>query len=88
MQTIFWLWALTGGAIATWVMMRFWLPRPLPIIRYLGVFAAGVIGAVGGGYLVHIFGSDPMPAIVAATAGGLILAGGASLLSTGVGNPG
>lgn len=82
------LWVLTGGAIATTIMIRIWSPRPVPIMRYLTIFVAGIVGAIVGGYLVQGSSSDPMPGIVAAAAGGLILSGAVAALSTGAGNPG
>ena len=88
MTTFLWLWALTGGGIATSIMIRIWLPRPLPIIRYFSILIAGIVGGIVGGYLVHNSASDPMPGIVAAVAGGLILSGGVALFGTGVGNSG
>ena len=72
------LWVLTGGALSTWLMMHIWLPDPPPDIvgRFFGVLIAGMAGGVAAGYIVHSAGaSDPMPGIVAAAAGGLILSG-------------
>jgi hypothetical protein len=72
------LWALTGGALSTWLMMHIWLPDPPPDIvgRFFGVLIAGIVGGVAAGYVVHIAGGlEHMPGIVAAAAGGLILSG-------------
>jgi hypothetical protein len=73
------LWALTGGALSTWLMMHIWLPDPPPDIvgRYFGVLIAGIVGGVAAGYIVHhgASASDLIPGIVASAAGGLILSG-------------
>jgi hypothetical protein len=73
------LWLLTGGALSTWLMMHIWLPDPPPefLGRYFGVLIAGMVGGVAAGYLVHggASMSNPMPGIVAAAAGGLVLSG-------------
>ena len=77
------LWALTGGALSTAVMMKIWLPDPPPDItgRFLGVLVAGLVGGVLGGYLTQgaAAGSN-LPPIVGAAAGGLVLSGAAALL--------
>jgi len=78
------LWALTGGGVATWLMMHIWLPDPPPnlAVRYLGILIAGIVGGILGGYLVH--GSqatmDPLPAMVGAAGAGLILSGAVAFL--------
>jgi hypothetical protein len=78
------LWALTGGALSTWLMMHIWLPDPPPNIagRFFGVLIAGIAGGVVAGYLVHggEASSNPMAGIVAAAAGGLILSGVVAVL--------
>jgi hypothetical protein len=85
-STLLILWAITGGAIATWVMMHIWLPDPPPppemIGRYVGILIAGIIGGVVGGYLGNMVraGSDPMPGIVGAIGGALIVSGAALFL--------
>lgn len=85
------LWAITGGAIATWVMMHIWLPDPPPppeiIGRYVGILIAGIVGSVVGGYLGNMVraGSDPMPGIVGAIGGALIVSGAAALFLGGAG---
>jgi hypothetical protein len=78
------LWALTGGAVATWLMMHIWLPDPPPDLagRYLSILIAGIVGGILGGFLVH--GSqattDSLPAIVGAAGAGLILSGAVAFL--------
>jgi hypothetical protein len=85
------LWALTGGAIATWVMIRIWLPDPPPDVtrRFIGIFVAGVVAGVVGGGVVHALaaGSNPMPAagILGAVTTSLIVSGGWALLCGGRG---
>jgi hypothetical protein len=84
------LWLLTGGGLSVAVMMHFWLPDPPPpnvFTRFISVLVAGVIGGVAGGYLVHssLATSDPMPMIVAAGAGALILSGFVAALGAGRG---
>lgn len=83
------LWALTGGALSTWLMMHIWLPDPPPNIagRFFGVLIAGIAGGVAAGYLVRgaEASSNPMPGIVAAAAGGLILSGVVAVLAGGRG---
>jgi hypothetical protein len=79
------LWALTGGGLSVAVMMHFWLPDPPPpnvFNRFISVVVAGAVGGLVGGYLVHggLAASDPMPGIVAAAGGGLILSGIAAAL--------
>ncbi len=86
MTTLLLLWALTGGALATWLMMHIWLPDPPPDIygRFAAILIAGFIGGIAGGYLVQgLFSSNPMPglvSVVAAGAGGLILSGAVAFL--------
>jgi hypothetical protein len=79
------LWVLTGGAVAIWVMIHIWLPDPPPNFtgRFIGILLAGLVGGVVGGLLVHGLdaGSNPMPGIFGAITAGLILSGGAALLS-------
>lgn len=78
------LFALTGGATGTWVMMHIWLPDPPPNIagRYLAILVAGVVGGVAGGYIVHTMGigSDSISNVAAAAGGGLILSGAVAFL--------
>lgn len=80
------LWLITGGAIATWVMMLIWLPDPPPLGviagRFIGLFLAGAVGGVVGGYLVQtlVASSDPVPGIVGAASVGLIFSGGLAIL--------
>jgi len=79
------LWVLTGGAVATWVMMHIWLPDPPPNVmgRFIGILLAGFVGGVVGGALVHGLdaGSNPMPGIFGAITAGLIFSGSLALLS-------
>lgn len=81
------LWLLTGGAIATWVMMVIWLPDPPPpgvlVGRFIGLLIVGAIGGAVGGYLVQstLASSDHLPAIVGAASVGLIFSGGVALLA-------
>jgi hypothetical protein len=86
-STLLALWALTGGGLATWLMMHIWLPDPPPDVyaRYAMILIAGLVGGVLGGYLVHgaLTGSDPMPgisSIVGAGGGALILSGAVAFL--------
>jgi hypothetical protein len=83
------LWALTGGALSTWLMMHIWLPDPPPniVVRFFGVLIAGIVGGVVAGYLVSgaEASSNHIPGIVAAAAGGLILSGVVAVLGGGRG---
>src|SRR6266481_4009262 len=85
-STLLLLWVITGGAIATALMMRIWLPDPPPppeiIGRYLGILIAGIIGGVVGGYLggQALGAKDPMQGIVGAAGGALILSGAGAFL--------
>ena len=86
--SILWLlWALTGGAIATWVMLIIWRPDPPPdiFVRFAGIFVAGVVAGVLGGAVVNnaFVSGDPMPGIVAAGALALIVSGGIAILGGG-----
>ena len=86
MKTIMALWALTGGGLATWLMMHIWLPDPPPDIygRFFAILIAGIFGGIMGGYLVEgSLSSNPMPGlvtVVASGAGGLILSGAVAFL--------
>jgi hypothetical protein len=79
MNILLLLWILTGGGISTAVMMHFWLPDPPPNIfgRFIKILVAGALGGLASGYLVHhsLASAEPMPGIVAAAFGGLILSG-------------
>jgi hypothetical protein len=80
------LWAITGGAVATAIIIRIWLLDPPSGLgsRFTGLLAAGIIGGVTGGGLANgVASSDPMPimpTLVGAAAGGLMLAGAAAVL--------
>lgn len=85
MNAVLWLlWALTGGAVATWVMMHIWRPDPPPdvLVKFIGILFAGVAGGLVGGGLVHTLAgnSNPMPALVGAATVGLIISGGVAIL--------
>lgn len=76
------LWALVGAGINAAILMRLiWLPDPPPppASRVIGALVGGVIGGVIGGALTQVSGSDPMPGIVGAAGGGLVVA---SLIAT------
>ena len=79
------LWAISGGAIATWVMIHIWLPDPPPDIwgRFFSILVLGIIGGLVGGGLLNgsLQSPDPMPGIVGALGAGLILSGAAGLLT-------
>lgn len=66
------VYALFGGGIASWVMMRHkWLPDPPPSDikgRYVAVLVVGIVAGVVGGYF-GIAGSNPMPALAVLGAG-------------------
>lgn len=74
------LWALTGGAIATSVMIVFWLRDPIPgaMGRFIGILVSGLVAGVVGGWFVTA--SDPMPGIFGAATTALIVSGGLGLL--------
>ncbi|HEV2297118.1 MAG TPA: hypothetical protein VGR72_01205 [Candidatus Acidoferrales bacterium] len=57
------LWILTGGAVASWVMIHIWLPDPPPNIagKFIGMLIAGVTGGVLGGFLMRSISADPVP---------------------------
>jgi hypothetical protein len=85
MNAVLWLlWALFGGAVATWVMMHIWLPDPPPdvLVKFIGILFAGVAGGLVGGSLVHTLAanSTPMPGILGAATVGLIISGGVAIL--------
>lgn len=83
---LWYLWLITGGAIATWVMMVIWGPDPPPVGvlvgRFIGLLIVGAVGGAVGGYLVHsmMTPQDPIPGIVGAAAVGTIFSGGVALL--------
>jgi hypothetical protein len=85
-SSLIFLWVLTGGAIATAIMIHRWLPDPPPDLvgKFVVTLIVGVIGGVVGGALLHSLGSasDPMPGIWGALTGGLILSGGLALFIT------
>ena len=88
MASALWLlWALTGGAIATWVMILIWLPDPPPDIwaKYLIIFAGGIIGALVGGYVMQsmMTSSDALSGLVGAAALGSIFSGILAALRSG-----
>ncbi len=88
MYTLLLLWLITGGAVSLAIMMHYWLPDPPPpdvFTRFIKVLVAGAVGGVASGYLVHssLASSDPMPAIVAAAAGGVVLSGFVVALGSG-----
>lgn len=88
MNILLLLWLLTGGGISTAVMMHFWLPDPPPpdvFSRFIKIVFAGAIGGLAAGYLINsqFAESNPMPSIIAAVGGGLILSGVAAALSSG-----
>lgn len=71
------LWFLTGGFIASAIMIRVWLLDPPPgggTGRFFGVLIGGLVGGALGGYATHSL-SDPMPGIVGALSAGTILSG-------------
>ena len=81
MATLYLLWALTGGGVASALTMRFWLPDPPPLVRIIPVHLGGIVGGIIGGYVVHpgllLVGPMPsviLPALIAAGGGGAILA--------------
>jgi uncharacterized membrane protein YfcA len=84
--TIF-VFALFGGAIASWVMMRIkWLPDPPPPDikgRYLTVLIVGIVAGVVGGYF-GMAGSNLMPglAMLGAGSASFVAAGGIAILSS------
>ncbi len=89
---LWFLWVVSGGAVATWVMMRVvWLKDPTPGVmgRYIGTLVAGIVGGVIGGGLAHTLAgsSDPMPGrgILGALAVSLIFSGGWAILGGGGG---
>jgi len=53
MATLFLLWALTGGGVASAITMRFWLPDPPPLKRIIPVHLGGILGGIIAGYIVH-----------------------------------
>jgi hypothetical protein len=78
------LWALTGGAVASWVMILIWKPDPPPNIagKFFGILIAGVIGGVIGGALMHAVAAEPTPQpwiIGAVTVASIVSAGAAFL---------
>jgi hypothetical protein len=78
MNILLLLWILTGGGISTAVMMHYWRPDPPPnFSRFIKILVAGALGGLASGYLVHhsLASAEPMPGIVAAAFGGLILSG-------------
>jgi hypothetical protein len=95
MESLWFLWAATGGAISVAIMIRIWLPDPPPNIlgRFAAILVAGVVGGLLGGALLRpqastpmpgIAGAvlaDPMPGIIGALAVGLILSGTVAVLS-------
>ena len=81
MATLVLLWALTGGGVASAIMMRFWLPDPPPIGKIILPHGGGILGGIIAGYLVHpgLLQVGPMPsvilpALIAAAGGGALLA--------------
>jgi len=78
--------ALLGGGISTVVMMHFWLPRPVPILRYITVLLAGIVAGIVAGYLMHVSDSNPMPGIFASLGAGLITSGAVTLFGGGTGH--
>jgi hypothetical protein len=73
------LYALTGGALSSAIMMHVWLLDPPHGVmrKFLGTLVAGAVGGILGGYVVHS-GSvsvpqDPIPGIMAAASAGTIL---------------
>ena len=72
------LWAIYGWGISTWLLMRvIWLPDPPPnwLGSYIVISAAGILGGVGGGMIAALVNSDPVPGVVGAFTGALVLAG-------------
>lgn len=78
------LWALTGGAVASWVMILIWKPDPPPNIagKFFGILVAGVIGGLIGGVLMHAVAAepDPHPWIIGAVTVASIVSAGTFIL--------
>ncbi|HEV2490927.1 MAG TPA: hypothetical protein VGT03_14065 [Candidatus Acidoferrales bacterium] len=62
------LWALTGGAVASWVMILIWKPDPPPNIagKFIGILVAGAIGGLIGGPMLGMTGAVAVASIVSA----------------------
>lgn len=85
MTTSLWLlWVLTGGAVASWVMIHIWLPDPPPNVagRFIGLLIVGAIGGVVGGVVMHSVATEPTPQpwIVGAAAMAFIFSAAAAIL--------
>jgi hypothetical protein len=62
-ESLWMLWAVTGGAISMAIMIKIWLPDPPPpfLAKFITVIVAGVVGGILGGLGFGSHGSDPMP---------------------------
>lgn len=78
------LYALTGGAIASIIMILVWnLDTPVGVFgKYFGLLGAGIVSGLVGGMWMHgtLANSDPMPAIVGAASLSMIVSVGISVL--------
>jgi hypothetical protein len=87
MLSLYTLWGLTGGGIASFVMMALvWSRDPVPFAKYLGIVVTGIVsGLIGGMWMHSLAGSNPMPGIVgAASLSAIVSSGIPSLVSMGV----